>query len=133
MIPWRANRQSEGFTLVEVLVAFTILAAAIVMLFEVYSDGFRRLQLAREERSMTADGRALVAVIAHDNSLQAGKFKRRGTDGRTWTIEAKPLATETADWSELRPIRLRLWPEAEQVKPEAALIDTIIISRVNGQ
>jgi prepilin-type N-terminal cleavage/methylation domain-containing protein len=40
--------EDDGFTLIEVLIAFAIMALAIVMAFGVFGDGLRGLQLAQE-------------------------------------------------------------------------------------
>lgn len=42
------KHHDEGFTLIEVMVAFAIMAGAIIMAFSVFGDGLRGLKLAQE-------------------------------------------------------------------------------------
>lgn len=58
--------EDEGFTLVEVLVAFAILALVIVMAFGVFGDGLRGLQLAqdRTHKIQVAQHQIDLALIA---------------------------------------------------------------------
>ena len=47
------KNHDEGFTLVEVLVAFAIMAGAIIMAFSVFGDGLRGLKLTQERSHQT--------------------------------------------------------------------------------
>lgn len=82
--------QSKGFTLIEVLVAFTILAVALGVLLPAFSSG-----LSAQDRAET---HGLAALKAHSKLAEVGNLValRVGTtegdyeDGTTWRVEITP-------------------------------------------
>ena len=80
-----AARRQDGFTLVEIVVAFVLLAAVLMTGFEIFSTGLRR--------AGDLDDQARALVIAQSRLAAAGteeQFKEgqtQGEEGRfRWTV-----------------------------------------------
>lgn len=81
----------RGFTLIEVLVAFLILAFSLGALFSLFSGSLRSVRLGEDYAHATALARAQLARIDADgiaaHEVEAGEMK----DGFRWRIEAVPI------------------------------------------
>lgn len=107
----RTRKKSLGFTLIEVLVAMTILAMAFSVLFSLSSrslDGMRRARDIQRRvefaRTKLAELR-LIAVEAGDRA--AGTLD----DGTRWTVEIAPFIRSVAEGPRRSPnsvVRVRL-------------------------
>ena len=83
-------REEAGFTLLEVLVAFAILAVALAGMLQAFGGGLdtvRRTQAANETWSAA---RSLLERVGTELPLEAGQ--RSGTDesGLAWTVAIRP-------------------------------------------
>jgi general secretion pathway protein I len=80
----RGNRSGErGFTLLEVLVSFVILAISLGVLLEVFSSGVGRADDGEQQRRAVLLAQSLLARIGTEEPLGPGE--RSGTaDGLRW-------------------------------------------------
>jgi general secretion pathway protein I len=83
-------REEAGFTLLEVLVAFAILAVALAGMLQAFGGGLdtvRRTEAANESWSAA---RSLLERVGTELPLEAGQ--RSGTDeaGFAWTVAIRP-------------------------------------------
>jgi len=79
-----------GFTLIEVLVAFVILVAALPVLYAIFSGGLRGMTLTEDYRRAVALGESRLAESGIVGSLLEGEQRTAG-DGRytlTYTTQA---------------------------------------------
>jgi general secretion pathway protein I len=75
----------EGYTLLEVLVAFVILAGAVIMSFRIFGDGLHRLNEADRQIKMVTVGQDLMSRLQLATHLAAGTTT--GHSGQFgWTI-----------------------------------------------
>ena len=111
---WRDRTQERGFTLVEVLVAFTILGLVLVALLEIFSTGMRNVRVSEDFVTATAVAESRLAMIGVVEPLvdqvQTGSFSdrfhwessvRRISIGQTSPLEAvvEPYqVTVTVSW-----------------------------------
>lgn len=88
----RRRQQARGFTLLEVLIAFAILALALTALMQTFGSGMRGVEAS--ERHMTAAlmARSLLERVGHDIPLEPGEIK--GASGMfAWTVSVRPAAS----------------------------------------
>jgi general secretion pathway protein I len=80
------NRQ-RGFTLIEVVVSFMLLALVLVMAFEVFSAGLARVgQLEERSQAMVIAQSQLAAAGVEQNGYREGELQGATSDNRfQWT------------------------------------------------
>jgi general secretion pathway protein I len=93
----------RGFTLIEVLVAFLILAFSLGALFSLFSGSLRSVRLGEDYAHATALSRAQLARIDADgiaaHEVETGEME----DGFRWRIEAVPIP-ERSSGGEFEPL-----------------------------
>jgi general secretion pathway protein I len=95
--PARAAASAQGgFSLIEVLVAFVIMAMALVVLDQAIGGSTRGV--AEAERHATASLLA-QSLLARYSSLPPGGIREQGreTNGLEWTLESRPYRHDIAD------------------------------------
>jgi general secretion pathway protein I len=88
------NRKAAGFTLVEVLIAFTILALALSALFGSFSSGLSAGLRAEDQSYLTLSGRSILSQVGASVDLAPGETSGELPDGTPWTLtveEIQPL------------------------------------------
>jgi len=89
--------RGSGFTLLEVLVAFTILGLAMVGLFGAFSDGLVGGLRAREVSALILAGRSKISEVGRSVALAPGELSGELPDGTPWTLtisEVEPLGAD---------------------------------------
>lgn len=81
----RSNFRNSGYTLIEVLVAFMILALALTVLLRIFSSGLRNVSVSSEYAHAVLVAESQLASTGITSVLQPGET--RGDDGGdfTWT------------------------------------------------
>ena len=87
---------SRGFTLIEVLVAFLILAFSLGALLSLFSGSLRSVRLGEDYAHATALARAQLARIDADGIAGQGIDAGETEDGYRWQMEFKPLPEPAA-------------------------------------
>ncbi|HEY5973008.1 MAG TPA: prepilin-type N-terminal cleavage/methylation domain-containing protein [Pseudoxanthomonas sp.] len=92
----RAHRQS-GFTLIEVIIAFALLALALTLLLGSLSGAARQIRQADDTGRATLHAQSLLAQVGVGESLEPGLEEGEFEDGRyRWTLEIAPYADPLA-------------------------------------
>ena len=94
--------------LVEVLVAFVILAGAMILSLRIFADGLRGLEKAQERSAMAAVARRELARLELLPTLEAGDFAAKDEQGFAWSIEIRPLDNSKLKDDAAVPFRVRL-------------------------
>lgn len=97
----QANRGGRGFTLIEVLVAMTILALALVPLLRIYSGGAKGADTSDHYLRASAVAESLLASAGSEYSLQAGEITGRSAGTFDWTLTIRPYQPELNENSPL--------------------------------
>ena len=91
MWPTRADRQA-GFSLLEILVAFTILATVITVLLQIFAGGLRNLRVGDEYMAAVTIAEARLAEIGRSVPVVPGETG--GAVGKyRWQAAILPYAT----------------------------------------
>ena len=110
----RLNRQiSRGFTLIEVLVALTILGLGVVTLLQIFSLGLRLDARSVVRTESAADGaRVMDELLARKKLPQGDESGTFGANGR-WQAQVQtvrePLSLDLAKTWELKEVALELY------------------------
>jgi general secretion pathway protein I len=86
----------RGFTLLEVLVAFTLLAAALGALLQVFSTGLRTTTAAHDYATAAALAQSKLAAMGVAEPIVLGRRAGRFANGFDWSVEARPAASGNA-------------------------------------
>ena len=89
-LPQGGSRQ-RGYTLVEVLVAFVILALALTLLLGTLSGAARQVKWSEEAGRAALHAQSLLAGVGVAEPLQPGRRSGTFEDGRyRWTLDIAP-------------------------------------------
>lgn len=113
----------RGYTLIEVLVAFAVLALALTLLLGTLSGATRQVRWSADAGRAALHAQSLLAQTGVGEALQPGRRDGEFDDGRyRWTLEVAPYADPlrpppaVADPFAARLMRLRLaveWGEGD--------------------
>ena len=79
------RKRSRGYTLVEVLVAFMIMALALTVLLRIFSSGVRSVGVASAYAQAVLIGESRLATAGIDEGLAPGETSGVEGDGFHWT------------------------------------------------
>lgn len=87
------NRSQRGFMLIEVIVAFALLALALTFLLGSLSSAARQIRMADNAGRATMHAQSLLAQVGVGEVLQPGRREGNFDSGRyRWTLEVSPYA-----------------------------------------
>jgi len=85
------TRHARGFTLLEVLVAFALLAVALTLLLGTLSGAARQVGEADLRSRAVLHAQSLLAVTGVEAPLQVGQHHGQWEDGRyQWDLQVRP-------------------------------------------
>jgi general secretion pathway protein I len=88
---------SPGFTLLEVLVALAIMAAAITIILQLFSSNLRALSASGDTSAAAAKGDARLREILTESSLKASSWHEAKEIGYTMDISVGEVLQERTD------------------------------------
>jgi general secretion pathway protein I len=87
----RSVRGQRGFTLIEVVVAFALLALALTFLLASLSGATRQIRIASDSSRATLHAQSLLAQAGVGETLQPGRRQGTFDAGRyRWVLEIAP-------------------------------------------
>lgn len=87
----RSVRGQRGFTLIEVVVAFALLALALTFLLASLSGATRQIRIASDSSRATLHAQSLLAQVGVGETLQPGRRQGNYDAGRyRWTLQIAP-------------------------------------------
>lgn len=121
----------DGFSLVEVLVALTILGLVLSALFQVFSGGLRNVAAADHYVRAAAIADSKLAAVGQEIPLEAGKASR-GRDGDyAWSVAITayndPKDAEGSDTTKVQLFKVAIsvrWPHI--LGERQVVIDTLM-------
>lgn len=107
---WQRNK---GFTLLEVLVALTILGLGVVTLLQIFSQGLRLgSRSSAQTETVSAGARVMDQLLARKQLDEGAQSGRLGADGR-WSAQVQavrdssPSLNLSSNW-ELREVSMEM-------------------------
>lgn len=124
------NEAEEGFTLVEVLVAFIILAGAVVLSFQIFADGLRRLSAVEIRTKAVNVARSELARLSTSENISEG-VTTGTTEGIAWKIIITPIDGNVAyGTSPMRPFKVEVrMPYPGEKSGGTPVVETILLGR----
>jgi hypothetical protein len=124
----------DGSMLIEVLVAFVILASTIIMAFQVFGDGLRRMNAVEPKMLAVAIARRELALINNQTTLTAGRLEGADASGLRWQIALDPITVGEPDWTQVRPFKARIWiGRTAQDFGGGPLLETVVLASAPKQ
>ena len=95
----RSDRQLEGYTLIEVLVAMMILAMSLTVLFRIFSTGLLNVDVSADYARAVIVAETQLAAAGLDAELRQGQAEGAVDEQFYWlrTIENYVLTGQSAD------------------------------------
>jgi general secretion pathway protein I len=85
--------RNDGFTLLEVLVAFVVAALALGVLFDASLSGLRLATSTERHGQAIARARSHLAMAVHADPLEPGDWRGDDGGGFAWHLHVAPVAT----------------------------------------
>jgi len=85
-----ANKQ-QGFSLLEILIAFSILALSLGILLKIFSGGVNMAVVAEGYSAAVQIAESLMAAEGVEKPLQAGQESGLENDKYRWLVEVSPF------------------------------------------
>jgi general secretion pathway protein I len=85
----RARRRQQGFSLIEILVAFVILAMSLTVIFRIFSGGLRNVALSEDYAQAVLVAESQLSAIGVSEPLEPGVTSGEWGDRFRWqrTVE----------------------------------------------
>lgn len=93
----RWHPEADGFTLVEVLVAFAIAALGLAALMQVFATGLRSAATAENYARATMLAESRLASVGVEQPLAAGESSGDFEDGYRWRVVITPYQEAEMD------------------------------------
>jgi len=114
--PRRGRRDTRGYTLIEVIVAFALLALALTLLLGTLSGSIRQVRWSGEAGRAALHAQSLLDTVGVGEPLRAGRSDGEFDDGRyRWSLAVTP-------WEEPLP------PNTPRVPPGANRLYELALS-----
>ncbi len=92
-----SSDRARGFTLIEVLVAFAILAVALVVLIQVFSSGLRNARIAENYTTATLYAESMLAAVGVETPLAASETSGDFDERFRWRLDVQPYEVPGSD------------------------------------
>jgi general secretion pathway protein I len=90
-------KQNRGFTLIEVLIAFAILALVLAVVLRSLSSGLSHERTAGLTTARVLEARSILTRVGADFPLETGTIEGRLATGEPWVLTVSLLETEASD------------------------------------
>ena len=87
----RLNKQ-QGFSLLEILIAFSILALSLGILLKIFSAGVNTAEVAEDYTAAVQIAESLMAKTGLETPLQAGQDSGLENEKYNWQVTVSPFA-----------------------------------------
>ena len=100
----RSQASQRGYSLLEVIIAFALLAAALALLLGTLSSSARQVRRSADAGTAALHARSLLDQVGVGAPLTAGEARGDWEDGRyAWTLRVAPWRDPSAPPANLQP------------------------------
>jgi general secretion pathway protein I len=93
-----ARLWQQGFSLLEILVAFAILSIFLGVLLNIFSGGVRGADVTGQYARAVQIAESLLAGVGHDVALETKVMDGESDDVYRWRIVIEPYTPPETDW-----------------------------------
>ena len=104
----RQTKRQQGFSLLEILVAFAILTLALGILLKIFSGGVNSAGVAEEYSAAVQIAEGLMAKTGVETPLQAGVVSGQEDERYDWEVVVEPYYADT-ELPDLKAMNLLLF------------------------
>lgn len=101
-------KRNNGFTLIEVLIAFAILALVLGVVFRTLSSGLGHERTARLATARVLEARSILDQLGINLPLEEGLIEGRLATGEVWTLTVSLVEPAANDKNLTSPINAYL-------------------------
>lgn len=106
---------SRGFTLLEILVAFTVMAVLLTVLLQVFSGGLRAAQLGEQYTRAVLLAQSRMALLeTEEEGLRLGELAGNFDDVYQWRTEVSAYSTDV--YPQLEELGVPVYPVTATVE-----------------
>jgi general secretion pathway protein I len=114
------ERGKAGFTLLEALIAITVLALSLSALLSLYSTGLRGVAAIDGNMRARLLAQSVMAEMSHERASRPGKVQGR-SDQFTWTLTVAPYdeperGQQRSPWTLHHLVVTVSWPHGRQIE-----------------
>ena len=102
------RKRNSGFTLIEVLIAFAILAMVLGVVFRTLSTGLSHERTAGLVTARVLEARSILERLGADIPLEEGTIEGQLATGDRWTLTVSLLEPAESDEIEAGPLNAYL-------------------------
>ncbi|MBT8069427.1 MAG: prepilin-type N-terminal cleavage/methylation domain-containing protein [Gammaproteobacteria bacterium] len=95
-----ARQSSQGFTLLEVMLAFVIFALSFATVLEIVAGSMRSVRRASDDTEVALFVQSIVDLVGNEIPIEEGQYGGTGMDRYEWQLELTLYAASDDDVSE---------------------------------
>jgi len=88
------RQRQAGFSLLEILIAFSILALSLGILLNIFSGGLRRTIVSEEYQKAVTIAQAKISAAGVEFPMDEGQKQGQSLDKFNWSLVMQPLNTD---------------------------------------
>ncbi len=132
--------KERGFSLLEILIAFSILALALGILLNIFSSGANNAAVAEEYTAAIQIAESLMAQTGVETALQAGQSSGQDGEKYRWLVTVTPFIPGSAKFdtqattAALFKVKVSVnWGEAQDNDRQIEITTLKLVSKADEQ